>query len=179
MRQRGTAWSVISMNQKTDLNHVKNLAEKLIREKPTMTLATANHHVAWAAPVYFVATNNYFYFFSNPDSRHIQETLASCQAAAAIYEESSQWQELKGIQMSGKIDSISPGPEAFVALRAYIKKFPLMSSLVNDVAALNPDVLFSRFQARLYRFTPDLAYYMDNAIYFGFREEIKLETPDL
>ena len=67
-----------------------------------MTLATASHHIAWAAPVYYVSKGSHFYFFSNPKSRHILETLASGQAAATIYEESSQWQALKGIQMSGK-----------------------------------------------------------------------------
>jgi uncharacterized protein len=164
------------------MNHQKNMqqihlsAKKLINEKYTMTLATADHSFAWAAPVYFVANGCCFYFFSNPESRHIQETIASGQAAAAIYEESIHWEGLKGIQMSGKIDSVSPGPEAINALGAYVKKVPLMNSFISDMATFNLDAIFSRFQARLYRFTPKLIYYMDNTISFGFRKEIQPEA---
>jgi uncharacterized protein len=165
-----------SMDQKTQLNHASRLAKKLIHEKFTLTLATASKDAAWAAPVYFVAWNQHFYFFSNPQSRHIREALSSSKSAAAIYEESSQWRELKGIQMSGKVDIVGSGSESVIALGAYIKKFPLMNSFFPDIAAFNLDGVFSRFQARLYRFSPDLIYYMDNSIDFGFREEIRLET---
>jgi uncharacterized protein len=164
-----------SVPQKPDLNQINRLAKKLIAEKYTMTLATASRHVAWAAPVYYVFNKNCFYFFSNPESRHIRETLKSGQAAAAIYEESTQWQGLKGIQMSGKIDPIAAGPEALNALSAYVKKFSLINSFFTDMTALNLDALRSKFHACLYRFTPELIYYADNSIYFGFREEIQLQ----
>lgn len=164
------------MNLQKDTQHIYLSAKKLINDKFTMTLATASNDAAWAAPVYFVAWDDCFYFFSNPQSRHIIEALKSGQAAAAIYEESTQWEGLKGIQMSGKIDSVSPGLEAINALGAYVKKFPLMNSFFADPAALNLEGLLSRFQARLYRFSTDLIYYMDNTISFGFREKIQLET---
>jgi uncharacterized protein len=164
-----------SMNQKMDLNQINHLAKKLINEKYTMTLATASLHIAWAAPVYYVAYKNHFYFFSSPESRHIHEALGAGQAAAAIYEESTQWQDIKGIQMSGKIIYVSPGLEAKNAFGAYVKKFPLLNSFFSDLSDFNLDGLFSRFQARLYRFTPDSMIYMDNTIRFGFKEEIKLQ----
>jgi uncharacterized protein YhbP (UPF0306 family) len=164
------------MSRQTDKKHTHLLAKKLIDETYAMTLATASHHIAWAAPVFYVSKGSHFYFFSNPKSRHILETLASGQAAATIYEKSSQWQELKGIQMSGKINAVSPGPEALNALGAYVIKFPLMNSFFSDIASLNLDGIFSRFQARLYNFSPDLIYYMDNAIDFGLREELQLEA---
>jgi uncharacterized protein len=164
------------MNRQTDKKHTHLLAKKLIDETYAMTLATASHHIAWAAPVYYVSKGSHFYFFSNPKSRHILETLASGQAAATIYQESSQWQALKGIQMSGKITVVPPGPEALAALGAYVIKFPLMNSFFSNIASLNLDGIFSRFQARLYNFSPDLMYYMDNAIDFGFREELQFEV---
>jgi uncharacterized protein len=164
------------MDLQKDTHHGYLSAKKLINEKLTMTLATASHDAAWAAPVYFVVWGDCFYFFSNPQSRHIIEALRSGQAAAAIYEESAQWEGLKGIQMSGKINVVSPGLEAINALGAYVKKFSLMNSFFADPGALNLEGLLSRFQARLYSLSPDLIYYMDNAISFGFREKIRLET---
>jgi hypothetical protein len=162
------------MARQTSTKHINILAKKLINEKYTMTLATASRHVAWAAPVYYVAEKNRFYFFSDPKSRHIREALSSGQAGASIYEESGQWQDIKGIQMSGKIVEISSGTEAITALNAYVQKFQLIRSFFNDMAALDLDRIFFRFQAKLYRFTPELMIYMDNTIHFGFKEEIKL-----
>ncbi len=162
------------MSGTCDQNHILAAVKKMIVEKSTMTLATARDNTAWAAPVYYSAHQNRFYFFSDPKSRHIQETLCSGQAACAIYEESRQWQEIKGIQMSGKIDPIEPGPEALNALKAYVKKFPLIHSLFADMNALNLNALYSRFSVRLYRYTPNIMIYMDNSIHFGFRQEIKL-----
>jgi uncharacterized protein YhbP (UPF0306 family) len=164
------------MNQKSDLNHISRLANKLIHEKFTMTLATACRDAAWAAPVYFVFCNGGFYFFSNPRSRHIRQTLGSGQAAAAIYEESAQWEGLKGIQMSGKIEAVSPGTGAVNAFRAYVDKFPLIRSFISDPASFNLEGIFSLFQARLYCFVPELLVYMDNTIHFGFKKEIQPET---
>jgi uncharacterized protein len=167
------------MNCKPDANHITTAVKKMIDEKCAMTLATASRHVAWAAPVYYVFNKNCFYFFSNPESRHIRETLKSGQAAAAIYEESAQWQGLKGIQMSGKIDDVPPGTEAVTALNAYVQKFQLIRSFFSDMVALNLNGIFTRFQVKLYRFTPEFIYYMDNSIHFGFREEIQLQTLNL
>jgi hypothetical protein len=165
-----------AMNRTHDESHITTAVKKMVAEKYTMTLATASRDFAWASPVYYVFNKNCFYFFSNPESRHIQNALASGQAAAAIYEDSFRWEDIKGVQMSGKIDSISPGPEAINALIAYVKKFPLMQSFFRNGAELHLDGLFSRFKADLYRFSPDLIYYMDNAIDFGFKEKIQIEA---
>ncbi|UCG66371.1 MAG: hypothetical protein JSW12_04910 [Deltaproteobacteria bacterium] len=62
---------------------VRVLAEDLIRQESTMTMATAGGDVAWAAPVYYVFWKSSFYFFSEPTSRHIQESIKSGQASAA------------------------------------------------------------------------------------------------
>lgn len=164
------------MNQKIDLNHITSLAKKLIHETYAMALATAHQNIAWAAPVYFVAEKTNFYFFSNPESRHIRETLASGQAAAAIYEESSQWQDLRGIQMSGNVKRISAGAEAVDVVKSYIHKFPTVNSFFSDISSIDFNRLCSRLHTKLYCFTPQMIYYMDNRIGFGFREEIQIET---
>ena len=85
---------------------LKELAEDLVNTENTMTLTTAQLNVAWAAPVYYVFLNSCFYFFSNPTSRHIQESLASGQTASAVYASASSWQEIRGIQMAGSIEAV-------------------------------------------------------------------------
>ncbi|MCX5880100.1 MAG: pyridoxamine 5'-phosphate oxidase family protein [Deltaproteobacteria bacterium] len=153
---------------------LRKLAEELIREQNTMTLSTAIKDAAWAAPVYYAHLAFKLYFFSDPGSRHIQEALASRQAAAAIFHPSSTWKEIRGIQMSGALHPVSIGLESVRALRAYLKKFPFTHDFFDSGETLDLDGFAKRFRVRLYRFQPDLFYYMDNRIRFGFREIIKL-----
>ena len=153
---------------------LRNLAEELIREQNTMTLSTAVKDVAWAAPVYYTNLAFTFYFFSDPASRHIQEALTSHQVAAAIFHQSSTWKEIRGIQMSGALHPLSPGIESVKALRAYLKKFSFTVEFFGTGEKLDLDGFAKRFRVRLYRFRPDLLYYMDNRIRFSFRERLVL-----
>ena len=166
------------MTDKTDPNpteqDLKNLAEALIKAQSTMALATAMENIAWAAPVYYVYLKYYFYFFSDPTSRHIQESLASNQAASTIFAPSSTWQEIRGIQMSGSVENLSPGLEAIEAVREYLKKFAFTKEFFSPGQALDLSAFTSRFRVKLYRFKPSLIYYMDNSIQFGFREKITI-----
>jgi uncharacterized protein YhbP (UPF0306 family) len=155
-------------------DELRKLAEELIREQNTMTLSTSINDVAWAAPVYYANLAFTFYFFSDPDSRHIQEALASRQASAAIFHQSSTWKEIRGIQMSGALHPMSPGLESLRALRAYLKKFPFTQEFFSTGEKFDLDGFAKRFRVRLYRFQPDLFYYMDNRIRFSFRERIEL-----
>jgi len=151
-----------------------NLAEDLIKAQSTMTLATARKNIPWAAPVYYAYLKYCFYFFSDPVSRHIQESLAGNQASSAIYAPASTWQEIRGIQMSGSVKNISPGLEAIEAVRAYLKKFAFTKDFFTPGQALDLSAFTSRFRVKLYRFKPSLIYYMDNSIRFGFREKITI-----
>jgi uncharacterized protein YhbP (UPF0306 family) len=168
----------IVMRDKTDSNPteqgLKNLAEDLIKAQSTMTLATARENIAWTAPVYYVNLKYCFYFFSDPASRHIQESLAGNQASSAIYAPASTWQEIRGIQMSGVVETTSPGLEAIEAVRAYLKKFAFTKDFFSPGQALDLSSFTSRFRVKLYRFKPTFIYYMDNSIRFGFREKVCL-----
>jgi uncharacterized protein len=153
---------------------LRKLAEDLVKEQNTMTFATAFGDAAWAAPVYYANLEFNFYFFSDPNSRHIQESLKSNQASAAIFHPSSAWKEIRGIQMSGRIQSLSPGLESLKALRAYLKKFAFTEEFFDSRQGLDLEAFAKRFRVRLYRFKPDLVYYMDNRIRFSFREKVPL-----
>ena len=157
-----------------DDQRLKKLAVDLIDTQSTMTLATAKGSVAWAAPVYYVFFKSYFYFFSDPTSRHIQESLASGQASSSIYANASTWQGIRGIQMSGKMETVGPGLGTIQVIHAYLKKFPFTKDFFKPGQDLSLDAFVKRFKVKLYRFKPTLVYYLDNSIRFGFREEVRL-----
>ncbi|MDR3567721.1 MAG: pyridoxamine 5'-phosphate oxidase family protein [Syntrophobacteraceae bacterium] len=150
----------------------ETLALKLIEEQHTMTLATSGAKGPWAAPVYYVFLESAFYFFSNPSSRHIEESLKSRRTSAAIFSPVTGWQDIRGLQMSGAVETVSPGAAALRAMRSYLQKFPFTRDFFNPSDLIDFKAFSVRFRVSLYRFEPDLAYYLDNSIKFGFRERV-------
>jgi uncharacterized protein YhbP (UPF0306 family) len=158
----------------TDNQDLKKQALELINRQSTMTLATALNNIAWAAPVYYVFYKSAFFFFSDPSSRHISEATQSHQASAAIYPYADTWQGIKGIQMTGSIRQLAPGVTAIQAIRAYTRKFSFTRDFFEPGQSLNLENFIKRFKVRFYRLDPQIVYYLDNQIKFGFREEVKL-----
>ena len=152
----------------------RKLAKDFIGEQRTMTLATCGGNVAWAAPVYYVFHRAAFYFFSDPESRHIVEALESGQAGGAIHGTGSGWREIRGIQMTGRIGSLSMGLESAEAIGVYLKKFQFTKDFFSSGTPLNLDAFTTRFRVKLYKFNPTLVYYLDNSLRFGFRERVRL-----
>ena len=153
---------------------LRQLAEDLIREQSTMTLATAAGDRAWAAPVYYTFLKSCFYFFSDPTSRHIKEALGSGQASSTIYAQADTWQGIRGIQMSGSVETVSPGLQALEVIRSYLKKFSFTKEFFDQGQSMDLAAFTKRFKVKLYRFRPTLVYYLDNDIRFGFREKVKV-----
>jgi uncharacterized protein YhbP (UPF0306 family) len=153
---------------------LRELAQILISEQRGMTLATARESDAWAAHVYYVYLRSCFYFFSDPASRHIEESLASGGAAGVITAASTSWRDIRGIQMTGTIEAVSLGRETVEVLRAYLKKFPFAAEFFEGSQKIDTSSFFDRFRVKLYRFAPGMVYYLDNSIRFGFREKVSL-----
>jgi len=157
-----------------DQSQLKAYALDIIEKQYTMTLSTSAQDTPWAAPVYYVNFDFRFYFFSDPRSRHIQESQTAGRAAAAIFHQSNSWREIRGVQMSGPIAALWPGLESLRALRAYLKKFPFTEEFFDSKDQLDLEGFAKRFRVRFYCFRPDLVYYLDNRIRFSFRERVVL-----
>ena len=153
---------------------LSGLATELIEAESTMTLATTDTRSAWAAPVYYVYRRPWFYFFSSPSSRHMEEARNSGQASAAIHAAGRGWEDIRGVQMSGVLRHVAPGPEAARVLRAYIAKFPFVKQLLARINPLSPESFENRFAVRLYAFRPDVVFYTDNRVRFGYRKRVVL-----
>ncbi len=153
---------------------LRALAEELIQNQNTMTLATSMNAEAWAAPVYYVYHKFGFYFFSDPQSRHIREALESGQVSVAIHAASIDWRGIRGMQMSGQVEHVSGKMDALKAVGAYLGKFPFTKEFFSPGLALDIAAFENKFRVKLYRFAPSLTYYLDNKIRFGFRGEVVL-----
>lgn len=132
----------------------------------TMTLSTANSSgKAHAAPVYFAALQNStlsleLYFFSAPESRHIQDLVTNPHAAAAIYPETTGWEDIRGLQLEGSVHRLPEGTEWDAAWQVYLAKFPFTSTM-KEIIAQNAFYAFQVFWIRL----------VDNRLGFGYKQE--------
>ena len=130
---------------------------------PAMTLATSGLDGApHAAPVYFAVdeSRENLYFFSGTDSQHSHDLADNQRAAAAIHPLVEGWQEIRGLQMRGRVRPVPAGPEWEKAWRLYLVKFPFVIGMKEIVE-----------QNQLYSFHPDWTRWLDNRRGFGFKEE--------
>lgn len=139
----------------------------LIGHARAMTLATGGKE-PWTAPVYYLFRDGAFYFFSSPESRHIREGNGR-RCAAAIFMDSEAVSQLRGIQMSGRVDTCPGGPGSAAAAFAYARRFGIQAAGTGIMEYFN-----TRYHARLYRFVPEDLFYMDNRLGFGSRIKIRL-----
>ena len=155
-----------------DPSALNGLSLALLSGQNTLTLATARGAVPWAAPVYYVNRSFDCCFFSNPDSRHIQEARDNRHVAGTVFAPTTTWQAIKGLQMSGEIQPLGPGLQAAQAIAAYLEKYPFTSEFFSPGQLIDLAAFQRRFNVRLYRFRPEKAYYLDNSIAFGFRAKL-------
>ena len=147
-------------------------AMELIQIQSALTLATSGEAGPWSAPVYYVYIDGSFYFFSSPQSRHIQQSLKSGLAAASLFNQTDSWQTIRGIQMVGTVERVRSSALVLKVIAAYLKRFPFTRDFFPDTPTPGPDAFFSRFKAKLFMFTPMQVFYTDNRFGFGYRQPI-------
>ena len=132
-----------------------------------MTLATGGDEGPWAAAVFYVHDGWRLYFLSDPASRHCRDIAQNPRVAVTIQEDYPDWQEIKGIQLEGTAARLS-GTEEERVRSLYSAKFPLLR---------DPPDAIARAMSRIgwYRVAPGRAWFVDNSIAFGRRDEIDLE----
>ena len=147
-----------------------NACLDLISSSHIMTIGTCGSAGAWTAPVYYVFENPRFYFFSSPSSRHIKEALLNQQAAAAIHNNPTGWQDIKGVQMEGRICKEASLAEGAVAFKKYWEKFSFLPQLFGFNYSLAGFQEFeAKFSLKWYYFVPDQLFFLDNSKGFGYR----------
>jgi uncharacterized protein YhbP (UPF0306 family) len=86
-----------------------------------------------------------------------------------IQNDSTDWIEIKGVQIEGIVHEIS-GDEEDLARILYGKKFPLVGMLAQAPGA----IVKALAKVRWYKIVPQRLYFIDNSRGLGNRDEIKL-----
>jgi len=135
-----------------------------------MTLATQGADGPWAAAVFYASDGCSLVFLSSPNTRHCRNLVLDARCAATIQEDYSDWAEIKGIQLEGRVTELQ-GNEERSAQTLYGEKFPIASPLAN----VPPAIVKALARVRWFRLVPERFHFIDNSKGFGHRDEIDLE----
>jgi len=140
----------------------------------TMTVVCCLSDLPWAAPVYYARQGFDLVFFSSPSSRHSLVFEENPQAAAAIYGENRKWQEIKGLQMEGRVECVDSALAYAKATVTYLRRYPFVRDLLNISTGISPETAGKMARVKAYIFRPRNIYYLDNSIGFGVRWKLEI-----
>jgi len=154
-------------------NEARSTASRFLDEIGTLTLATASLDAApWAATVFFVADKRFnLYFVSDHRTQHGRDVTDNPRAAATVNPDCDNWNEVRGLQLSGRVEVVE-GAERAKALLLYFKKFPQIDALFQSPQGEHEETIASRLKAaNFYCLRPEKVRVIDNAKGFGHRVE--------
>jgi uncharacterized protein YhbP (UPF0306 family) len=141
----------------------------------TVSLATVQDGVPWAATVFYANVGTDLYFLSEPKTRHCQNLLANDRVAGTVNEDYRDWQHIKGVQLEGRAAEVTGKIELARALAAYLGKYPFVKQFLSPGQLLQGvQIAGKSFDIRLWRLRPERLYYLDNARGFSNRQELPL-----
>ncbi|RMF95591.1 MAG: pyridoxamine 5'-phosphate oxidase [Gammaproteobacteria bacterium] len=143
----------------------------------TMTLATANAAgEPWAATVFYASDRELnLYFVSDARTRHGQDLAAGGRLAAAINPDCGTWNEVRGLQLAGRVDVLT-GTARLAGLKHYLAKFADVRTLFQKPRDANERTIAERLKAaNLYCLRPSFIRLIDNSRWFGYKEELRLD----
>jgi len=95
-------------------------------ELSSLTLATSSlGGEPHAATVYFVCDGHLiFYCLSASNSQHSRDLAANPCAALTLDWPTPRWQDIRGLQMRGRVRKVTPGAQKAAAWVRFLVKFP-------------------------------------------------------
>ena len=137
----------------------------------TMTLATSQGGIPWAATVFYASDGLKLYFFSAPDSRHCQDLAVNPRVAVSVQEDYRDWRKIKGIQLEGQVIQVDSVIEKAKAIAAYARKYPEVMEVFANPAS---GAFYQAFlKVKFYCVAPERLFYIDNEKFgFGKRQEL-------
>jgi uncharacterized protein len=150
----------------------EELEETVIRfmdSHTTMTLGGCLEDKPWVAAVYYARQGFDLVFFSSPRALHATIFEQNPTAAAEIHGECERWQDIKGLQMEGRVEAITTPVALAQGTATYLKRHPFVRELFSGAVAVTTDMVAKMSRVRLHVFRPENICYLDNQQGFGNR----------
>lgn len=140
----------------------------------TMILACSLDDEPWSVPVYYARRTFDLIFFSSRESLHSQIFSKNTKAAASICGDHKRWQDIKGLQMTGRVMVLTKLSEITRAASTYFKRYPFARDFFSKSGFLST-ALSKKTKVALYVFCINSIRYLDNSYGFGVRWKIDIQ----
>jgi uncharacterized protein YhbP (UPF0306 family) len=140
------------------------LLRELIGERTVLCLASSSRRGPWCAPLFFAPIDGgaRLVFVTDPRSRHGRELAADPRAAAAVWFETTDATQVRGVQLVGRVVALA-GRDERRARTAFLRRHPRAAPF-----------LAARPHERFFAFAVAHAKITDNRRGFGFKAEFEL-----
>jgi uncharacterized protein YhbP (UPF0306 family) len=140
------------------------LLRELIGERTVLCLASSSRRGPWCAPLFFAPIDGgaRLVFVTDPRSRHSRELAADPRAAAAVWFETTDATQVRGVQLAGRVVALA-GRDERRARTAFLRRHPSAAPF-----------LAARSHERFFAFAVARAKVTDNRRGFGFKAEFEL-----
>jgi len=143
----------------------------------TISLATAVEGIPHAAAVFYVSIGFNLYFLSSPKSRHGDNLIQNPTVSGTINEDYSNWLQIKGIQLEGRVECIGGILKNARIVKAYVKKFPNVADFLISPHKLGKGIAQKVSSVKFYQIWPVKICFLDNSLGFGHKEELNILWP--
>ncbi len=136
----------------------------LLGERTVLCLASSSRRGPWCAPLFFAPIDGgaRLVFVTDPRSRHCRELAADPRAAAAVWFETTDATQVRGVQLAGRVVALA-GRDERRARTAFLRRHPRAAPF-----------LAARPNERFFAFAVARAKVTDNRRGFGFKAEFEL-----
>lgn len=141
----------------------------------TMTLATSGEDGPWAAALFYAHDSDFrLYFISAKATRHAADIDLNPKVAVAVNTQHKDWSDIRGLQIGGVAEIVTPDQRAGV-VETYLAKFPALRPLFSSPRNEQESRIARAFAASpFYRVRPNRIRLIDNSKAFGHRDEYVL-----
>lgn len=147
--------------------NTKRIILDFMNSNTILSLSTSTSDSPYICNLFYVCDDDLnIYFLSSKKTRHAQELKDNPRVAVSIYDPlSAPGKSVIGLQATGKV-SEAKGIELIKMFKSYLSIFP--------ATKVNIDMLKQvSFDSRLFKFKPDVIYFMDKS-HFEKRQEVIL-----
>lgn len=180
----------MSDKSKTANEKLRERVLTYLKKHSTMTVATAQDDIPWAAALFYANDGFTLYYLSDPDTRHSIDIARNSTVGVTVHEDCDDYRKVKGIQMEAKVEIVTAEDELAKAAKVYVDKYPYVAAYLKLMMTPFPRVIrllekvigklpgvpdfTTPFPAQFYKMVPSKIYWIDNEKSFGKRQELVL-----
>lgn len=142
-----------------------NTARQYLLQHNVLCLATTTNDTPWVAPVFYAVYAGKLVFLSAPHTLHCQNIASNPQVSASVQEDYSDWSEIKGIQLQGRVCGVNNADKQAV-IRTYSEKFPVTG------ADAPSEIVNALDKISWFEMSVEKLLFIDNSKGLGYRAEL-------